>query len=106
MWSVSSNVLSTSTRKTKGNRSLISSLFQLMLVAMNGSSAEPRPRAGRSDSVNLRSVHLQLEGSRDRRSAATGNDVPDVLRRFHHGAGAGALQRFRIGSATVPQHKP
>src|SRR5580693_2610594 len=107
MWSVSSNVLSTSTRKTKGNRSLIS-LAPPMNVRRrerikHGAQAKS---LGVADAETLRSVHLQLERSSDRRSAVTGNHVPDVLRRFHHGAGAGALQRFLIGSATVPQHKP
>ena len=38
-----------------------------------------------------RSVQNQVECGRDRRSALPGNDVPDVLRRFHHAGGAGAL---------------
>jgi NAD(P)-dependent dehydrogenase (short-subunit alcohol dehydrogenase family) len=38
-----------------------------------------------------RSVQNQVERGRDRQSALAGNNVPDLLRRFHHACGAGAL---------------
>ena len=38
-----------------------------------------------------RSVQNQVERGRDRRSVLAGNDVPDVLRRFHHAGGTSTL---------------
>jgi len=41
---------------------------------------------------------VQVQRSRDRLSALAGNNVPDVLGRFHYAGDAGKLQRFLIDS--------
>jgi hypothetical protein len=53
-----------------------------------------------------RSVQVQIQRSRDRRRALTGNNVPDILGRLHHAGGAGEFQRFLISFGGVTKHKP